>query len=376
MKINTNRTKLETKDRLGPRSVYSPQDQAFRQRKNPQRNYPLLSQEILTFLRAKKSQRELSQLLGYSYNQVGKWESGATKLKWTDFLKLCETLNIPMQVHMSNYLGKNTEKIDLKKMAYHLLNSHGLLDLNNKRICNKLHKWTQAKTPFYFADFLELLDSNPSSLFAWLMFFVDGSQLPTIKKSFEHFQTCMDAVADDPILIYVNAALHLQSYQDLLEHNEILLAQHACVQVAQLREALSVLRSLGIIFYDGKKYYPCPFDFSFSNLRHKNLRKFHKYSTLLAGLGYPLAPTPLEKYKNANASVSSIRVNAISESAAEKISVLVNKFHNEAADVISNDTEPKQNVQIIVFHSFASTLLDPNKNLEVLNLSDNPRLPK
>lgn len=345
-------------------------------KKKPQLNYALLSQEIITYLRGKTTQRELSQQLGFSYNQVGKWESGATKLKWNDFLNLCQTLNIPMKTHFSSYLGVIEEDVNLEEIAFNLLNSYGLLDLKNKKILNKLCKWAQTKTSFSLADFLELLDSYPSSLFSWLMFFVDCSQISTIKKSFELFEVRMNAVANDPLLIYINAALHLQAYQVLEEHNEKLIAHHACVQISQLRKSLHTLCDLGIIFFDGNKYYPCPFDFSFSNLRHKNLRRFNKYTTLLAGLSYPLSPTPLNKYKDTNSSRSSIRVNAISMDAAEKISSLIIKFHNEASDIINSDTGPKNNLQILVLHSLATTLLNGNKNIEALNLSDSQLLPK
>ncbi len=45
--------------------------------------------------------------------------------------------------------------------------------------------------------------------------------------------------------------------------------------------------------------------------------------------------------------------------AARKVGELVARFHSEVADVVGNDSGEKQNVQIILLHSFASNLNRP-----------------
>ncbi|MCB0392449.1 MAG: DUF4423 domain-containing protein [Bdellovibrionales bacterium] len=339
-------------------------------------NYQILSQEILTELRGGLSQRELSQLLGFSFNQVGKWESGATKIKWNDFLLICEKLNVPLTNYFSYYFNRPIETIDLNNISSSILASFSTVDLNNKDVLKILKKWAAHKSQIYLIDFLKILDSYPSSLFAWLMLFVDCSKIDSIKQQYNHFNNCMDAVADNPLLIYVNAALKVNEYQMLKEHDELILAKHACIQVSHLKKSLNILLDLGIIHYDGKKYHPCKFDFSFSNLKHRKLRKFHKYCTVLAGDGYPLTPMPIDTYRDVNISSTSSRVNAISKEASDKIGKLIAKFHNEVTDVIQNDHGIKNNVQIILLHSFSSCLLNNIDTQKLIDLCDTDKLPK
>jgi transcriptional regulator with XRE-family HTH domain len=59
-------------------------------------NYSVLKIEILKALRGSQSQSELSRRLGYSYNQVGKWEANAKRMKWTDFHNFCEVCGVSM----------------------------------------------------------------------------------------------------------------------------------------------------------------------------------------------------------------------------------------------------------------------------------------
>ena len=54
-----------------------------------------------------------------------------------------------------------------------------------------------------------------------------------------------------------------------------------------------------------------------------------------------------------------MRVKAFSKDAAQKVSDLITKFHNEVDEIIRQDTQPKCNVQVVLIHSFPSTINSP-----------------
>ncbi len=56
-----------------------------------------ISKNFLVSLRGRQSARALSQKLGYSSNQISRWESGHSRFSWSDFLDLCERLELPLQ---------------------------------------------------------------------------------------------------------------------------------------------------------------------------------------------------------------------------------------------------------------------------------------
>src|ERR1041385_2422027 len=60
-------------------------------------SYKTLAEEVLCQLRGELSQRQLSEKLGYTFNQIGKWESGAVRIKWDDFLRLAQVVNVPIE---------------------------------------------------------------------------------------------------------------------------------------------------------------------------------------------------------------------------------------------------------------------------------------
>lgn len=338
-------------------------------------HYQRVVQEILVQLRGSKTQRAFSQELGYTFNQVGKWESGATKLKWLDFVDLCKKIDLPLLDHCVFYFSRNYDEFSIENIAQHVLESYGKVDLGHAKLVQRLERWSSGKVQMNLQDFLEALDSYPSSMFAWLSLFLDCENIPTIQDEYQNFVKCMEAVADNPTLIFINAALNVLHYQNLDQHDERVLARHACMQPKDLRDGLQKMVDLRIIKFDGRKYYPSPFDFSFSNLRHKRLRKFHKYSTMLAGLGYSLEPFAPKEYEQTNDSRTSTRVNAVSQDAAIKITELISQFHNDVTDVIQSDRGNKNNVQMIVLHSVASTLIDAKNSEESLNACLPPLTP-
>ncbi|MBK7960502.1 MAG: helix-turn-helix transcriptional regulator [Bdellovibrionales bacterium] len=60
-------------------------------------NYQQLIARLLKQIRGAKTQLDMSQDLGYNYNQYGKWESSQRKIRWREFSKLCKVSNIQLE---------------------------------------------------------------------------------------------------------------------------------------------------------------------------------------------------------------------------------------------------------------------------------------
>lgn len=319
-------------------------------------DYYKLAREILVQLRGEMSQRSLSEKLGYSYNQVGKWESGFTQIKWDGFVAVAKALGIPLESRLSYFFSDYEGEFDVETIVAMLRNNLALDFNTDEALKGWLRKWKAKKFAPDLAEILRILDSRPAMLFSWLMMFVDGTQLMSIKEDYQAFMVRLEATMDDPNVIYVNAALRTQDYASLKVHDESLLAQHACCSIDRLRQTLWLMVSQGVVHFDGKKYEPCLFDFSFSTLRHAGLRQFTKYTTELAAEKYPVDPGSIDRSKIKNACGSSARVTAMSAKAADQVAQLVNKFHSEVGEIVKRDSAPKEHVQIIVLHNFVSNI--------------------
>lgn len=326
-------------------------------------NYQALAQEIIREIRGEMSQRQLSDKLGYSFNQVGKWESGFTQIKWDDFLKMAEVLEIPMAKHFTDSFWtfeKNLTPLATLKAITHNLPQ----EVVPEKMYRNIHKkWLTGISMPDLSEVLEMIGTRTAILFGWMSLFLDCKKIPTIQADYEVFLKTIDAAFSTPVVVYVSAALQLQSYLDLPEHDEAFLAQHSACTIEELRHALALMLEYGLVAYKNKKFIPMPFDFSFAGLRHPKLRGLTKRSTVLAAERYPEAPIKIDRSKVRTIAPSSVRVVAVSKEASQKILELVAGFHRQIGEIVRQDDQPKDNVQVILVHSFPSNINTASTNL-------------
>lgn len=326
-------------------------------------NYQSCAIEVIKNLRGTMNQRELSQRLGYTFNQLGKWESGVTQIKWYDFIYICLNLNIPIESNFKKLFLYSEEPFTPSNALIALSKNLNLnQNLKNKyRI--KLTKWTQGIGSPDFAEVLEIIDEVPTMLIAFLSSFVDCQKVKILSSLYAQYITGIELISQDPVCAYINAALQTQEYKELRTHNDLILANHATCSIEDLQRLLPLMLNYGAITFDGQKYYPNAFDFTYSSIPHVKLRGLTKYTTGLAFERYPLVP--LKKTSNPssikqNPGMGSVRVNALSHEAAQKISDIISELHAQIGKVVEEDiNQPKNNVQVIIIHSFPSTANSP-----------------
>lgn len=321
-------------------------------------NYRACATEVIRLLRGDLSQRELSERLGYTFNQIGKWESGVTQIKWDDFILLCEKMNVPFESFFRQKFWMFAGEFSPAQALLELSKNLKLSPHQEKKYKHKLRAWETEKQTPDLAEVLEIIDLVPSMLIIFLEGIVDCEKVETLQNKYQTFMLCLELVNHDPICVYLNSALQIEAYKKLEYHDDEILAYHATCSVEHLKHLLARMLVLNIITFDGKKYLPCPFDFSFSGHRTAKLRSLTKYSTDLASQRYTLTPAlPPRPGVERNPSVSSVRVNAMSEEAATKMLDLVSEFHNRVAQIVTEDRDkPKNNVQLVIIHSFSSII--------------------
>lgn len=327
-----------------------------RLQKNLRLNYEQLSWEVIKQVRGKMSQRKLSEKLNFSFNQVGKWESGATLIKWKEFMELCQALEIPLETFFCYFFGHQDLIFDERTTLKTLVTKLNLSSSQEPPMRTLARKWLSGTHHPSFSQVLSVMGIKSPVLFGWLSQIVDCHQISCIKESYHLFLQNMEAVLETPLVVFVNAALQIESYQKLEFHDEKLLAEHAACSVSELKQALNVMLKFDLIYFDGRKYIPSVFDFGFSSLRHPKIRGLTKWATCLAATRYPDKPITMDPQRVRNPSRSSVRVTAMSASAAQKISDLIVSFHNQIDEIVNRDREPKDNVQVLLIHSFASNI--------------------
>ena len=323
-------------------------------------NYEKLAGEILRSLRGTRTQRQCSELLGYSFNQVGKWESGATHIKWEDFIHVAEALQIPIAKHFNAFFWLSEGEFSASSAIKHLAVQLSLPPRKSPAARAVMKRWLSGSSSPDFAEVLKMIDSQPAVLIGWLALFVDCASVPGLRARYAIWQLEVESVLSDPRCVFINAALELQSYKDLPIHSDRFLVEHACCDADTVQKTLATMLAKNAATFDGKKYYPSH-QFEFSLSPNAKLRGLTKYTTELAASRYPVVPaTQSTEQQPRNASVGSVRVVPMSQAAAKKVSELIAHFHNAVGKIVKEDSDLKTNVQIMLMHSFPSNINLPS----------------
>jgi transcriptional regulator with XRE-family HTH domain len=109
--------------------------------------YHSIKYKLLQQLRGELSQNQLSEKLGYKFNQYHKWEIGSKSLSLFDFIDICDVLGLDF--------FKAIEKVFIINLK----------DQNEAQIFEKLYLLLGPEDKDQLA---ELLDINKSTLYRWL----------------------------------------------------------------------------------------------------------------------------------------------------------------------------------------------------------------
>lgn len=146
-------------------------------------DYDLMAINILRKLRGQMTQKQLSQILGFQFNQIGKWEAGVTGIRWRDFVKVCQVLKIPLaesfqkmfcqksitDLNANTIVGLVVRLYGISKIPSHLKNA-GF----NK---NTVDRWNSGETEPKFSDILKMMGYRPEFYFEWISMLMEISKI-------------------------------------------------------------------------------------------------------------------------------------------------------------------------------------------------------
>lgn len=99
-------------------------------------NYYELTKVFIRTLRGSVAQRELSQKLGFSFKQVGKWESGVAQIKWENIIDITNVLGLPFEKYLDHFLFCAVGPFDIENILA-LLDQFYSLNKNSEQLLIK-----------------------------------------------------------------------------------------------------------------------------------------------------------------------------------------------------------------------------------------------
>lgn len=223
-------------------------------------NYGRVKHELLRALRGDRTQLELSRRLGYSFNQVGKWESDAKRLKWPDFYDLCEVVGAPIDRALREvFLVIQEDPREPLSVIQALRCFHGSMPLPT--ISKKLHchisvlrRWIAGTVVPDVEAIFGLMDLRKGFFPLFLSKLAPVDSLPSVQDRILADELTRSRIKTDPELVSVELALRLEAYKALPTHSDSFIAQATSLRIADVQERLRWLESSGRIRLTNGKY--------------------------------------------------------------------------------------------------------------------------
>ena len=302
-----------------------------------------VKRELLQALRGRRSQEQVSQRLGYGFNQVYRWESGKTRMGWSQFVEYCRVCHRPLAKALQ-FVG--VEAVESRELVRGLVSTASRPSRLAAVVGVSRFTWSRWSTGrgeptldhvlrlihVYFG----LLPEFAARLLG------EEKQLPVIQDELDRRARERRTLYATPEAGTVLAALELASYAKLRSHQDAWVAKAAGLDVADARASLQDLKRAGIIEAGDRGLYRVV------RATHDTLTDWPGYQRLCMhwkarGMAriksLTVAPVLTE--------VAGYRVFAVSAPALRRIRDLTLRYYHDVRRELDRDTGPAEFVRVL-----------------------------
>lgn len=330
------------------------------------RIYSSLRKELLICLRGCHSSLELSKKLGYSFNKVRRWESEEKVLRWDEFVDYCDLLEVPLVqtlVYMS-LVANDISEFELKNKFFLILKTRLAPLLTQKDLAEHfncshsvLKRYLKGNTipdvDFIFSCF----DLQKNILGNFVMNLLGSKITPKIKEILgESARLALAAPESNPLSIAVEACLGLNKYIDMKAHDDQFIAEKVGCSVGEVQKMLEDSLQKGTI----QKNDQGKFELNYTTINTSGLdrpRLIELMKFWMQRSINKMQPTVRTSCPSGINGVLNFRVAPVSKAAIHKINDIIARSSSEILQVLEKDTEPLEEVRVILMNNFNSNHL-------------------
>lgn len=316
-------------------------------------HYEKLTRLIVRELRKTHTQKHMSSLLGFKFNQWHKWESGQKTLMWMDFQKIARILKIDLGLAVQT-ITNSEEKIPnggifVKKVIQKYggglsnLQTQKKLEISKPALNRIITSKKDVEVAFVFQCLGELSSTLPYLMGCLVENFKDSS----IRNAIERSTSQVAIEGTYPWISAIEAFLETDEYQRLEYHSDKEVANYLGISISEAKYGIKLLLENKAIVKEDSKFR--------LNVKSVDLdtnitdsAKFAKFWTHISLKRY-LTKDGVPQSKKGWAS----RVFPVSEEADKEIRDLTLKLANDIAGILHADqSRVKNKVRIFILHYF------------------------
>ena len=221
-------------------------------------DYQKATEQIILTLRDKRSQMHLSRNLGFSFNQVYRWESGRTLIDWADFQRLAAACKVDLKSILSRHFFYSGQVSNGPQLLRRLIGERRNVEVSSALQVSqhKVHRWLTGKTDLPASAIFAVIDCFHMSLAEVVSSICDITQVPLLAPEYKRRQVERDLDYLRPYIGGVIRCLELKSYRDLKEHSDEFIASLLNLGALEVRDSIAILRNLELIKKSGSHFVP------------------------------------------------------------------------------------------------------------------------
>lgn len=335
-------------------------DQPTRKPESSDLIFENLQADLLKALRGAESQSDLSFALGFKFNQVARWERGRVRLKWQDFVRLCEHRKIDLNgIFLGVYSFQPGKLRDSPEFIRQLM-GFVVGPYSHREIADKagvstamFERWLYGRAEPTLIDILKLLQATTQqSFFAWLARLVDIQKLPSVAYIGFQSRSEQSVEAAFPFAPAIEAAIRAKEYVDS-PHSTAILSQLSGVPESVIDSVLPILVETGNLAVEGGKYVVKREIINIQGLTPKEVCGLARYWNDRA-LKRFLTVDGLPINKDKLPTAFSVRVAPLSKKSSGMILEALLKCHNEISAIVDGDQGPYEEVRVLITNMFSA----------------------
>lgn len=213
-------------------------------------------EEILSALRGSKSQMALSRALGYSFNQVHRWEKGITQIAWSDYLRFADRCKINPSEQLRLALAYSDSAYDVSQLLSFLFARTDLTKVSETSGISlfSLKRWLQKKAEPKLCDILRLVEVLTPCLADLAQALSGGHSLPLFAGDQQKIRKQRETLRGRPWLTALLAALESSNYEKAERHDPRILAASLSLDESEIEDGLCELEKMGNVHFQSGKW--------------------------------------------------------------------------------------------------------------------------
>jgi transcriptional regulator with XRE-family HTH domain len=234
---------------------------------NKEISFKDITLHIIREIRGIKSQNYVNSRLGFSSNQMSRWERGQAKMDWYSFNLFCKVLKIDLQTIFDRFFHYSQDINNITSLIKHIIGNMHLGEVANKTGVSesKLRRWLRDDSVVSLQDFISFLYHLDEIQFLHIISsIIDIKKIPELEQRVHQSEIIIRVFMEYPDISLILLALESKTYIETKDNCTSILSKATGLNEKIVTKLLKLAEDSMIIKKKDQKFF-CDIDYPLFN---------------------------------------------------------------------------------------------------------------